>query len=66
MEKSRAAAALEKAHGASTTTTQSQYRHKLRLARADVARVTKDVDEVKARMEAVGLNKYSILYINIA
>lgn len=41
VEKSRATAAVEAARGASTKTSQSQYHHKLRLARADVARVTK-------------------------
>lgn len=41
MEKTRAQAAVEKAHGGSGHTSQSVYHHKLRLARADVARVTK-------------------------
>ncbi|XP_030024984.1 coiled-coil domain-containing protein 40 isoform X2 [Manduca sexta] len=41
MEKTRAAAAVEKAHGNAGHTSQSVYHHKLRLARADVARVTK-------------------------
>lgn len=40
MDKSRAAAAVEKAHGGHGTS-QSSYHHKLRLAKADVARVTK-------------------------
>ncbi|KOB65648.1 putative cohesin subunit [Operophtera brumata] len=39
LEKNRATAAVEKAHGSSTS--QSAYHHKLRLAKADVARVTK-------------------------
>lgn len=52
MDKSRATAALEKAHGPSQSTSQSQYRHKLRLAKADVARVTKDVAEIKSRIAA--------------
>ncbi|KAL0892816.1 hypothetical protein ABMA27_014509 [Loxostege sticticalis] len=51
MEKSRAAAAVEKAHGNSGQTSQSVYHHKLRLARADVARVTKDLAEAKVHME---------------
>ncbi|XP_075973256.1 lethal (2) 41Ab [Anticarsia gemmatalis] len=50
MEKTRAQAAVEKSHGGSTTS-QSSYHHKLRLARADVARVTKDLEEAKARMD---------------
>lgn len=41
MEKSRASAAVEKAHGNAGHTSQSNYHHKLRLAKADVARVTK-------------------------
>ena len=40
MEKNRAAAAVEKAHGTAQTS-QSTYHHKLRLAKADVARATK-------------------------
>ncbi|XP_052759423.1 myosin-3 [Galleria mellonella] len=51
MEKTRAAAAVEKAHGTGGATSQSTYRHKLRLAKADVARVTKDLAEAKAHME---------------
>ncbi|KAM3964343.1 LOW QUALITY PROTEIN: lethal (2) 41Ab [Aphomia sociella] len=51
MEKTRAAAAVEKAHGTSGQTSQSAYRHKMRLAKADVARVTKDLAEAKTRME---------------
>ncbi|XP_053607595.1 coiled-coil domain-containing protein 40 [Plodia interpunctella] len=51
MEKSRAAAAVEKAHGSSTQTSQFTYHHKLRLAKADLARVTKDLAEAKANME---------------
>ncbi|XP_039754155.1 coiled-coil domain-containing protein 40 [Pararge aegeria] len=50
MEKNRAAVAVEKAHG-SQTTAQSTYHHKLRLAKADVARVTKDLTEAKLHME---------------
>ncbi|XP_059059138.1 GRIP and coiled-coil domain-containing protein 2 [Achroia grisella] len=50
IEKTRAAAAVEKAHGTAGPTSQSTYRHKLRLARADVARVTKDLTEAKALM----------------
>lgn len=41
VEKTRATAAVEAARGTSTKTSQSQYHHKLRLARVDVARVTK-------------------------
>ncbi|CAH0579188.1 unnamed protein product [Chrysodeixis includens] len=48
--KSRAAAAVEKSHG-NASTSQSTYHHKLRLAKADVARVTKDLAEAKAHME---------------
>ncbi|RVE48084.1 hypothetical protein evm_007271 [Chilo suppressalis] len=51
MEKSRAAAAVEKAHGGNGNTSQSTYHHKLRLARADVARVTKDLAEANAHLE---------------
>ncbi|XP_052740436.1 coiled-coil domain-containing protein 40 [Bicyclus anynana] len=51
MEKNRAAAAIEKAHGSSHTTAQSTYHHKLRLAKSDVARVTKDLTEAKNHME---------------
>ncbi|XP_072932201.1 coiled-coil domain-containing protein 40 [Epargyreus clarus] len=51
MEKSRAAAAVEKAHGAAGQTSQSSYHHKLRLAKADLARVTKDLSEARAHME---------------
>ncbi|XP_037872586.1 CAP-Gly domain-containing linker protein 1 [Bombyx mori] len=51
MEKCRAAAAVEKAHGHSGHTSQSVYRHKLRLARADVARVTKDLADAKSHLE---------------
>lgn len=40
MEKTRAAAAVEKSHGCAGTS-QTNYHHKLRLAKADVARVTK-------------------------
>nr|CBH09299.1 putative cohesin subunit [Heliconius melpomene] len=50
MEKNRAAAAVEKAHGTAQTS-QSTYHHKLRLAKADVARATKDLSEAKSRME---------------
>ncbi|CAG9786322.1 unnamed protein product [Diatraea saccharalis] len=50
MDKCRAAAAVEKAHG-SNTTSQSSYHHKLRLARADVARVTKELAEANAHLE---------------
>lgn len=41
MDKARSNAAVEKLHGTHGTTTHSQYHHKIRLARADVARVTK-------------------------
>ncbi|XP_034830510.1 coiled-coil domain-containing protein 40 [Maniola hyperantus] len=51
MEKNRAAAAVQMAHGPSQTTSQSTYHHKLRLAKADVARVTKDLAEAKAHLE---------------
>ncbi|XP_041978695.1 myosin-16-like [Aricia agestis] len=51
IEKSRAAAAVEKVYGSSAQTPQAAYKHKLRLAKADVARVTKDLAEAKARME---------------
>ncbi|CAH0398019.1 unnamed protein product [Chilo suppressalis] len=50
MEKSRAAAAVEKAHGGNGNTSQSTYHHKLRLARADVARVTKSSYQHKLRL----------------
>ncbi|XP_050346448.1 coiled-coil domain-containing protein 40 [Nymphalis io] len=50
LEKNRAAAAVEKAHGTNQTS-QSNYYHKLRLAKADVARVTKDLSEGKSQME---------------
>ncbi|CAK1547011.1 unnamed protein product [Leptosia nina] len=53
MEKSRAAAAVEKAHGSSSQTSQSTYHHKLRLVKADVARVTKDLTEAKERFDAL-------------
>lgn len=47
VEKTRASAAVEKAHGIAGHTSQSVYHHKLRLARADVARVTKVLDCVQ-------------------
>ncbi|CAB3253752.1 unnamed protein product [Arctia plantaginis] len=50
MDKTRAAAAVEKAHGGHGTS-QSAYHHKLRLAKADVARVTKDLAAAKSQME---------------
>ncbi|XP_026725208.1 coiled-coil domain-containing protein 40 [Trichoplusia ni] len=50
IDKTRAAAAVEKSH-ASSGTSQSNYHHKLRLAKADVARVTKDIAEAKAHLE---------------
>ncbi|XP_046960067.1 coiled-coil domain-containing protein 40 [Vanessa cardui] len=50
LEKNRAAAAVEKAHGTSQTS-QSSYYHKLRLAKADVARVTKDLSDSKSQLE---------------
>ncbi|CAH1645684.1 unnamed protein product [Spodoptera littoralis] len=50
MEKTRAAAAVEKSHGGSNTS-QSTYHHKLRLAKADVNRVTKEIADAKAQME---------------
>ncbi|XP_045525962.1 coiled-coil domain-containing protein 40 isoform X2 [Pieris brassicae] len=53
IEKSRAAAAVEKAHGSSSQTSQSTYHHKLRLVKADVARVTKDLTETKQRFETL-------------
>ncbi|XP_045497397.1 coiled-coil domain-containing protein 40 [Colias croceus] len=52
MEKSRAAAAVERAHGAGHTS-QAAYHHRLRLVRADVARVTKDLSETKLRYESL-------------
>ncbi|XP_073944706.1 coiled-coil domain-containing protein 40-like [Choristoneura fumiferana] len=51
MDKSRAQAAVEKAHGGAGHTSQSQYHHKLRLARADVQRVTRDLSDAKLQME---------------
>lgn len=45
LEKNRAAAAVEKSQGAGHTS-QSTYHHKLRLAKADVARVTKVRNEL--------------------
>ncbi|KAJ0177053.1 hypothetical protein K1T71_007062 [Dendrolimus kikuchii] len=53
MEKTRAAAAVEKAHGHGAHTSQSTYHHKLRLAKADLARVNKDLAEAKTRMAEV-------------
>ncbi|XP_049869370.1 coiled-coil domain-containing protein 40-like [Pectinophora gossypiella] len=50
MDKTRALAAVEKARGVPGHTSQSTYHHKLRLAKADVARVTKELAESKARM----------------
>ncbi|XP_038212034.1 coiled-coil domain-containing protein 40 [Zerene cesonia] len=52
MEKSRAAAAVERAHGAGHTS-QAAYHHRLRLVRADVARVTKDLSETRQRYESL-------------
>uniref|UniRef100_A0A2A4JTG9 Cilia- and flagella-associated protein 157 n=2 Tax=Heliothis virescens TaxID=7102 RepID=A0A2A4JTG9_HELVI len=51
MDKTRAAAAVEKTHGAAVGTSQSTYHHKLRLAKADLNRVTKDLADAKAEME---------------
>ncbi|XP_063618256.1 coiled-coil domain-containing protein 40 [Cydia splendana] len=53
MEKSRSQAALEAAHGSHGTTSQTQYHHKLRLARADVQRVTKDLADATAKMKSL-------------
>ncbi|XP_035433308.2 coiled-coil domain-containing protein 40 [Spodoptera frugiperda] len=50
MEKTRAAAAVEKSHGGSNTS-QSTYHHKLRLAKSDVNRVSKEITDAKAQME---------------
>ncbi|CAG9584554.1 unnamed protein product [Danaus chrysippus] len=57
MEKSRASAAVEKAHGNAGHTSQSNYHHKLRLAKADVSRVTKDLAEAKAHMEKLQIEQ---------
>ncbi|CAK1595867.1 unnamed protein product [Parnassius mnemosyne] len=51
VDKSRAAAAVEKAHGGAALTAQSTFHHKLRLARADVTRLNKELKEAKAHME---------------
>lgn len=58
VEKCRATAAVETARGASTKTSQSQYHHKLRLARTDVARVTK----VRAHLQFVLTLMRRLLY----
>ncbi|KAJ8727957.1 hypothetical protein PYW08_016342 [Mythimna loreyi] len=49
MEKTRAQAAVVKAHP--TGTSQSSYHHKLRLAKADVTRVAKEITEAKTQLE---------------
>ncbi|CAH0701377.1 unnamed protein product [Spodoptera exigua] len=56
MDKTRAAAAVEKSHGPSNTS-QSTYHHKLRLAKADVTRVTKEIADAKAQMEHLMKNQ---------
>ncbi|XP_063380466.1 coiled-coil domain-containing protein 40 [Cydia fagiglandana] len=53
IEKNRSQAALEVAHGSHGTTSQTQYHHKLRLARADVQRVTKELAEANAKMKSL-------------
>ncbi|KAL4709969.1 hypothetical protein ACJJTC_003932 [Scirpophaga incertulas] len=51
LEKNRAQAAIEKAHGSSGHTSQSTYHHRLRLARADVARASKELTETSSHLE---------------
>ncbi|XP_063897908.1 coiled-coil domain-containing protein 40-like [Helicoverpa armigera] len=51
MDKTRAAAAVEKTHGTAVGTSQTTYNHKLRLAKADLTRVTKELADSKAEME---------------
>ncbi|KAJ2946106.1 hypothetical protein O0L34_g5028 [Tuta absoluta] len=50
-DKTRASAAAEKARGAHGNTSQSSYKHKLRLVKSDVTRVTKELTESKAQMK---------------
>ncbi|GBP75197.1 Coiled-coil domain-containing protein 40 [Eumeta japonica] len=51
MDKTRAAVAMERQQGPGAPTPQSQYRHRLRLAKADLARVTKEVNDSKAKIQ---------------